>query len=189
MPLVPPHQSMSVRWSLSGLRQIIGQEIAWVAGDATWAHPTAGSLDDFRRLLETTRRWPRALVWEGPWLLFSEFPTLAHWVERRREAPDPVQAALREAAWYWRAFAFGRYAMQSAYAVLAFLEQEAWPPGWWQTMAGLPCLPVRDRLRLERRVRYVTAAVEAAAEGRVEARWGTGIIDCRPLLPARRERI
>jgi len=187
VPPAPHHRHVPVRWSLRRLRQIIGQEIALVTGDPIWALPTAGGPDDFKRVLEAARRWPRAMVWEGPWFLFSEFATLAQWAGRYPTAPGRVQTALREAAWYWRGFGRGRYSTRSAHAVLAFLELEAWPPGWRRVMEALPSFPVRDPPRLERRVRFVTAAVEAA-EGRAETRWGAGVIDCRPLLAVPRER-
>jgi hypothetical protein len=173
------HRDLPLRWSLRGLRRIIGQEIAWITGESFWAEIADGDQATWRRLLTVSRRRPRMDVWTGPWLLFSD-PDALRSVLMAAGNPPPV--AIREASWYWRALGWGRYAGPTTWAVLAYLE-EVWPPELSDAMLRMPCHPVRDWLRLERRVAYLRAAVDGASHGDTTVPWGIGRIDCGPLLP------
>lgn len=174
------HHWVPVRWSLVALRQIAGQEIARVTGDARWRDPLPGSWETWSALHEIAREMPRIGVWEGPWLLFSDPPVCQAAVQGYGTAPPEHQMAIREALWFWSALQWGAYAHLATWAVVSYMI-EVWPPGWWETLGRCPSRPVRDWLRLERRVMYLRVAIEGAAQGQSRVRWGRSWIDTSPF--------
>ena len=177
----PVHLWVPIHWSITGLRQIMGQEIAKVTGDDQWRTPLSGTLATWNHLRQVAQTVPRIAVWEGPWLLMSDAAVFQDVLARYDAASPGEQIAIREALWFWGALDWGYYANVTTWAIESYL-MTMWPPDFWKSLVRWPSRPVRDWLRLERRVMYLRVAIEAAAEGRVQTRWGQGWIDCRPLV-------
>jgi hypothetical protein len=182
MSIIPHHHTIPIRWSLGGLRQIMGQEIAHVTGDMTWAHSLPGIQDIWDKLMRASGDYPRIEVWQGPWLLLSDVDVLSRHIAEYQTASESDAVALREAAWFWRALGWGAYAGPTTWAIQSFLSLDVWPDDFWMRVDRIPPRPVRDWLRLERRVLFLRVAIDKAARGQAETPWGTGHIDCRPLL-------
>lgn len=182
MRMIPHHRSIPIQWSLTGLRQIMGQEIAQVVGDSSWTEPLPGSEIIWQKLRMLSTVYPRIATWQGPWLLLSDPSVLAAHVAAYGAASDDERQVLREMAWFWRALGWSHYSTPTCYAVQSFLILDVWPPEFWKNIYRLPPHPVRDWLRLERRVLFLRTAIDGAAAGHATIRWGHSTIDCRVLL-------
>ena len=188
MPTIPPmtrhHDGVSIRWSLMGLRQIMGQEIAKVTHQSRWRDPLPGTWDEWMTLLELCQKFPRIATWQGPWWLFSDPDVIQMAIAQVPviSPSDPAAVALREAAWFWHALGWGFYAGPTTWAIQSFLMLDAWPHDLWRAVDGILSHPVPDHIRLERRVMFLRVAIESAEAGAATLSWGTGLMDCRPLL-------
>ncbi|PSR27154.1 MAG: hypothetical protein C7B47_08790 [Sulfobacillus thermosulfidooxidans] len=127
MPAHPLHLWIPIRWSLTGLRQLMGQEIAKVTGDDQWQNSLPGTLVTWQRLRQAASGAPRIVVWEGPWLLMSDAAVFADVLAGYETASPDEQVAIREALWFWGALDWGYYANETTWAIESYL-MTTWPP-------------------------------------------------------------
>ncbi|WP_053958359.1 hypothetical protein [Sulfobacillus thermosulfidooxidans] len=177
----PLHSTIPIRWSLVALRQVMGQEIAKVTGDDLWHQPLPGTRATWEQLHQACHHAPRAEVWEGPWLLCSAPDVWEQYLTHYDASPPDVQVAIREALWFWGGLDWSPYANLATWALESYLI-DIWLPDFWRTLVRWPSRPVRDWLRLERRILYLRVAIDTAAQDRASARWGQGWIDCQGLI-------
>ena len=183
-PMTRHHDDFPIRWSLAGLRQIMGQEITTVTHQERWSDPLLGTTDEWMALLQLGNQYPRVEVWQGPWWLFSEpeviQETLATVPVVSRDNPQAM--AIREGVWLWRALSWGTYSNPVTWAIQSFVMLDVWPPDFWRALDAIHALPIRDRIRLDRRVLFLRRVIEAASQGLATIPQGVGTLDCRPLL-------